>query len=135
MAVDYATSLASPTIVAHVFQWQDMAYVTVSPMERLPSALLAPDIEQLFARWLDDTALHSSVDTIRAHVAFKQLRAFGWAVIPSALRKLSNGSGRIQCMELLHEVVEQDPVTPDSYGKTSKMAAAWLAWGHRNNFI
>src|SRR5258707_10481354 len=87
----------------------------------------------LAAEWKDATALLSSTTAMVAHPAYQAIIALGPPVVPLLLQELQREP--VHWFEALKAITGEDPVQPEDWGKVSKMASAWLAWGRTRGLI
>lgn len=101
------------------------------------STAAARDREQQFRMLVDEwkaaTALLSSTTAMVAHPAYQAIIALGPPAVPLLLRDLEREPAH--WFEALQAITGEDPVPPGDWGKASRMAAAWLAWGRSRGLI
>jgi hypothetical protein len=82
---------------------------------------------QLVNQWRRETRGVSSTDELIRHPAYQQIIGMGKAVIPLLFRELERKSGR--WFWALNKITGEDPVPPESRGRTQEMIRVWLEWG------
>lgn len=103
-------------------------------VESIPSKQV--DIEATFTtlanQWLEEARGISSTNEMSMHPAYQQIIGMGEAVVPLLLREIEKKSGRwfwaLKC------ITREDPVPPESRGKTQEMIKAWLEWGMQKGY-
>ena len=94
---------------------------------------LEREFRRLHERWKNDTAGFSMANRILAHPAYERIIEMGEAVLPLILEDLRDGGGH--WYRALREITGENPVPPEDRGWSSKMRAAWIAWGVGAGYI
>lgn len=94
---------------------------------------LASRFRDLTGHWKEETAFLSSPDDIAMHPAYQQIIGLGSAALPLILCELEREPGH--WFWALRAITGEDPVPASDRGRTSAMAAAWLAWGRGRGLI
>lgn len=87
----------------------------------------------LKTEWEAETAHLSSVTEISIHPAYQQIIGMGTIALPYIMDELNRKPGH--WFWALKAITGEDPVSPAERGKIQKMAAAWLKWGRRQEYI
>lgn len=108
-----------------------------TPNRRLPKKTdsLREQFRELAAEWHEATDSLSSPMRIYMHPAYQRIIAKGPLVIPLILEDLRTRDGDwFYALELLNED-DASPAPPYSVGDTTRIKAAWLAWGRRKGYV
>ncbi len=123
----------SPLLVPKNEGTQDK-YDVALLMESMETSLRA-FFEDRAERWLRETQLHSSINSITRHPCFTQIKLMGPQVIVFVLERMSQGEVRVHWFPLLKDLSGEDPVEPHSRGRVREMADAWIDWGRAKGII
>lgn len=104
-----------------------------SPTDTLSPTTLERQFQTLATQWKAATAFLSSTTAMVAHPAYHAIIALGPPVVPLLLQELEREPAH--WFEALKAITGEDPVSAEDWGKISKMAAAWLAWGRNRGLI
>ena len=89
--------------------------------------------DKLFHGWRNETAGHSSPESIVLNDNYLRIIAMGEAAIPLLLEELKKKP--VNIFRALRVLAHHDPIKPEDEGNINKMAKAWLDWGRENNLI
>lgn len=101
-------------------------------MQQNKQQQLKETFSKLVEQWRRQTTGISSTTELIIHPAYQKIIAMGSDVIPLLLRELENKTGR--WFWALRSITGEDPVPPESRGKTQEMIAAWLDWGYKKGY-
>jgi hypothetical protein len=108
--------------------------VRVESMEESETdAEFAARFARLAQEWEDDTKYYSRIDKIVEHPAYQQIIAMGERVVPLLIASLEMPNPA-HWFIALHRITGANPVSREDAGRTVKMAAAWIAWGHEKGY-
>lgn len=101
-------------------------------MQQNKQQQLKETFSKLVEQWRLETRGISSTTELILHPAYQQIIGMGSDVIPLLLRELENKTGR--WFWALKSITREDPVPPESRGKTQDMITAWLDWGRKKGY-
>ena len=112
-----------PTILnfLHNLKQQNLSSTPIAAQE------LEVTFNHLVQQWQTETRFLSSTHQMVLHPAYQQIIGMGEAVVPLLLRELEKKSGR--WFWALKSITREDPVSPDTRGRTQEMIKVWLDWG------
>ena len=105
------------------------------PPDAVP--VILPELERRFQelakKWRRETSHLSSASRMARHEAYQQIIGMGPAAIPLLLRELQRKPDH--WFIALSTITGANPITPESAGKVSEMAQAWIRWGQAEGYI
>jgi hypothetical protein len=104
-----------------------------SNFRRLPNT--TTHVLDIIAKWIEATAFSSSLDETRRDPNYSALKQLGWAAVPGLLTRMSSGTARLQCAELLAEITGADPISDADLGNARRIGEAWINWGRLKGLI
>ena len=90
------------------------------------SADLQTQFDELVAEWTKGTIYFSLKHRAVSHPAYRALVGLGPTIIPMVVEKLRHSPSRL--FYLLNDLTGENPVPPESAGKTAEIAASWVRW-------
>jgi hypothetical protein len=87
---------------------------------------------KLVSTWKQETRGISATTELAMHPAYQQIIGLGELAVPLLLKELEQKSGR--WFWALKAITREDPVAPESRGRTQEMVKAWLEWGRKNGY-
>jgi hypothetical protein len=87
-------------------------------------------------QWKTERKPHSTVAAMAALPSYQKIIGMGKDVLPFILAELkSEGSTPDHWFWALAAISDANPVPPESRGKISEMAEAWLTWGRAEGYV
>ena len=87
---------------------------------------------ELARRWRAETRHLSSAARMAKHPAYQEIISMGERAIPLLLAELRREPDH--WFVALHTITGANPVPPESEGKVSEMANAWVRWGEKGGY-
>ena len=82
--------------------------------------------------WLEQTAIVSSASEIKRHWAAQKVAQYGKPAVQVLLDHLELSP--YQCLVLLPEISNEDPVSPECRGNIGAMVKTWKDWAQKNGY-
>jgi hypothetical protein len=90
----------------------------------------------LAKQWRGERGAQSTVAAMAALPSYQKIIGMGKAALPWILAELkSEGDAPDHWFWALAAISDENPVPPESRGKLSEMANAWLAWGQKEGHV
>ena len=101
------------------------------------SAPAEPSVAQRFQKlakqWQRETAHLSLATPMAQHPAYREIVGMGKEVVPLILAELRRRPDH--WFIALEEITGEMPIPEEDWGKLSRMAAAWIAWGEARGYV
>ncbi len=95
---------------------------------------LSEEFPKLVKQWKEETFALSSLTKIYAHPAYQRIIGMGTDGLPYVLRELQKNQGR-WFYALKFMAGESGKNVAVGINNFEDARAAWLEWGHKNNYI
>lgn len=108
--------------------------------EKTEKAFYAAEAKRKFRRlsdqWKSERKPHSTLAAMTALPSYHKIMGMGKDALPLIFAQLkSEGDNPDHWFWALASISEANPVPPESRGKMSEMAKAWLAWGRTEGYV
>lgn len=95
--------------------------------------LLEERFQRLAIAWREECGPTSSITEMAMQPSYQQIIGMGHDALPLLLLELEDDPDH--WFWALKAITGEDPVPPQSKGRLSEMAKAWLSWGRENHLI
>jgi len=94
------------------------------------------EFQALRRRWCEERGARASALEMAMLPSYQSIVGMGEEVVPMILAQLrSEGDHPDHWFWALAAITRDNPVSPNSRGKVSEMAKAWLDWGQKKNYV
>jgi hypothetical protein len=91
---------------------------------------------QLAKQWKNERGAHATAAAMAALPSYQKIIGMGKDSLPFILSQLkSEGDAPDHWFWALAAITDENPVPPESRGKLSEMAKAWLEWGQKEGHV
>jgi hypothetical protein len=87
-------------------------------------------------QWRSERGAHATAAELAALPSYQKIMGMGRDALPFILDELkSEGNAPDHWFWALAVIADENPVPPESRGKLSEMAKAWIEWGQKEGYV